>query len=477
MLSRSTFGLMLMPLLSLACSSEDTPPAPPSAPKGASSIDWTSLGYDLGSTYWNRAETKISTSSAPNLAEAWQFDTKASASGSVVISGGHVYLTAFPLDPADPTKGGLIAIDLATGAELWRNLSWGGNSTLALDNGVLYMHDFPGFVRAFDVKDGTELWSVRADENPNTVGFSSPVVTKDLVLVGGSGLEEVALPAGMPATFRGFVLALNKDGTEAWKKYTVEPPSNGVGIWSTLSVDEAGSMVVAGTGNNYTGAASDTSDAFLALPLATGGDFLWKTQILENDVFTSRQSNNNPDADFGANPILFDFDGKKLAAGGNKGGNVWVLDRTTGTEIKRRNIGPSSAFKGGVFNNGAWDGQSILVACNGATSTGQGSEDAPAQNVATLFALDPLTLDIKWERQVNGPAYSPITVANGVGFFGKGTTLQAFDTTTGEVLMEFPTEGTIVSAAAISDGYVVFGSGMSWIGTAPGTKYYALKVQ
>jgi polyvinyl alcohol dehydrogenase (cytochrome) len=478
-LLRSTLGVLLTPLLALACSSQDEPPAGPGpgGPQDARTLDWKGLGYDLGSTYWNKAETKISTSSAPTLSKVWEFDTKATASSTVVISGGRVYISSSPTDPADPTKGGLIALDLATGAEIWRNVDAAGPSSLALDGNVLYMHDFPGNVRAFDVTDGHQLWEYKTDENANIVGFSSPVVTKDLVLVGGSGLEEVALPAGMPATFRGFVLALNKDGTLAWKKYTVEPPHNGVGIWSTLSVDESAGMVVAATGNNYTGEPSDTSDAFLALPLATGADFLWKTQILTGDVFTSRQSNGNPDADFGANPILFDFEGRKLAAGGNKGGNVWVIDRATGVEITRRNIGPSSAFKGGVFNNGAWDGSSILVLCNGATSTGPGSEEAPAQNVATLFALHPLTLDIKWERQVNGPAYSPITVANGVGFFGKGTTLEAFDTATGARLFEYVTAGTIVSAPAISDGYVIFGAGMSWIGTSPGSTYHALKVQ
>jgi hypothetical protein len=46
------------------------------------------------------------------------------------------------------------------------------------------------------------------------------------------------------------------------------------------------------------------------------------------------------------------------------------------------------------------------------------------------------------------------------------------------VLFEFETEGTLCAAPAISDGYVVFGSGMSWAfgGGTPGTKYYALKV-
>jgi len=104
------------------------------------------------------------------------------------------------------------------------------------------------------------------------------------------------------------------------------------------------------------------------------------------------------------------------------------------------------------------------------------SEDAAPTVAAVLFALDPLTLDTLWSREVTGPIYGPITVANGVGFFGKNSTLQAFDTETGAVLKEFPTEGTIASAPAISNGYVVFGSGMNWILTSPGTKYYALKV-
>jgi len=72
--------------------------------------------------------------------------------------------------------------------------------------------------------------------------------------------------------------------------------------------------------------------------------------------------------------------------------------------------------------------------------------------------------------------HGPISVAGGVGFFGKNTTLQAFDTETGDVLFELATEGTICTAPAIADGYVVFGSGMSWPLAVAGTKYYALRV-
>jgi polyvinyl alcohol dehydrogenase (cytochrome) len=460
-------ALALTSLFLVACNSEEKPTGSTTGPGSVRAVDWPMLGYDLGSTYFNKAETKISTANAGQMVKAWEFDTLSGCTGTPVISGGRVYVSANPGPSPDDQSvilGGVRAIELATGVEVWRNTEAGGVSSLALDQDVLYLHDGSGNIKAFDAANGHERWSYKTDDNPNIQGFSSPIVTKDLVMVGGSGLEEVALPAGTPATFRGFIVALHKDGSLAWKKYTVEPPATGVGIWSTLSADEAMGIVIAGTGNNYTGEPTDTSDAFVALPLADGADFRWKAQILTGDVYVSRQSNGNPDGDFGANPILFEVNGRKLAAGGAKMGDVFVVDRMTGEIIKQRNVGTSSAFKGGIFNNGAWDGSSVLVACNALAGP------------STLFALDPLTLDIKWERPLNGPVYGPISVANGVGFVGDNNVLHVFDTATGDMLMEFQTEGTISTAPAISDGYVVFGSGMPWIQSINGTKYYALKV-
>jgi polyvinyl alcohol dehydrogenase (cytochrome) len=457
----------------LACSSKTAPGKGTGAqsgdsgsPKGQSG-DWTMLGHDPGSTYWNQTEKKISTTSAPNLTKAWEFDfgTGASVVATPAISGGKVYVQS--------QLPAVSAIDLASGKELWRNSDIGGTASPTIENGVLYINDGAGVVHALDANaGGKELWKYTPDETW-IVGFSSPVLTKDYVLLGTSGLEEVTgIPSGTAQT-RGYAFALHKkDGTLAWKKFTVDPPSTGVGIWSTLSVDEAAGLVVAGTGNNYTGVASDTSDAFLGMPLdqpVDGAAFLWHPQIFQGDVFPR---GTGPDGDFGANPILFDVGGQKLAAGGSKKGDVWVIDRTTGSVIKQRNLGPGSSSKGGIFVNGAWDGKSLLFAANGATSTGPGSEGTGA----ALFALDPLTLDVNWERQIGGTAWGMISVANGVGFFGKDKTLQAFDTATGAVLLEFPTEASIATAPSVSDGYVVFGSGMSWLGSTAGTKYYALKV-
>jgi polyvinyl alcohol dehydrogenase (cytochrome) len=426
------------------------------------------LGYDVGSTYWNKGETKISVKSAPSLTKAWEFDTTASVTSTPVIAGGRVYVAS-----AD-----LIALDLVTGKEVWRNAGIGAYSSLSLSDGLLFLHDASGIVHAFDVKDGKERWNHdQSQDDPGTLGFSSAVVTKDYVLTGGSALEELVVAANA-AKYRGFVIALNKkDGTVAWKKYTVDEPAHGGSLWSTPSADEESGIVFAATGNNHGPPVTDTSDGFLAMKLKDGsGDLLWKNQIFANDAWMFQNFAGGPDNDFGANPIVFDTGGKKLVAGGNKGGDFWVIDRVKGTVLKTRTLclpGSTSLFQGGVFVNGAWDGSELLVACNGPSSV-YDAGGAPS----TLLALDPLTLDVVWEQPLAGKVLGFMSVANGVGFVGTDKTLHAFDVKDGKTLLDFDTEATIATAPSVSNGYVVFGSGMSWqyAGATPGTKYYALKV-
>lgn len=459
---------LLLGLPACSSSSEDKPATPPPPVIKPSSADWMSMGYDNHSTYWNQGEKKLSVKNASTLDKAWEIDTTSSqVTGTPVIAAGKVYL---------PTQG-IIALNLEDGVELWRNPAVGATSSLALDGDTLYVHDAGGVVRALNIENGEERWNFPSAEGPGTVGFSSPVVTKDYVIVGGSTLEEIVPPAG-GAIFKGFVLAVNRsDGSLAWRKHTVTDPEKGATIWSSVAVDETLGLVYAATGNNHGPPAGTTSDAFLAIPLADGGDYAWTKQILEGDIWMLGVG--SPDYDFGANPIVFDLDGKKLVAGGNKGGDFWVLNRESGEILKQINLGPGSASKGGFFISGAWDGKHLIAACNGATSTEPGSEDATAANTAVLYALDPETLDIAWSRQVNGPVLGAISVANGVGLFGKNKTLQAFNAETGEVLKEFETEATIATAPAVSNGFVVFGSGMSWPsgGATAGTKFYALRVQ
>jgi polyvinyl alcohol dehydrogenase (cytochrome) len=154
--------------------------------------------------------------------------------------------------------------------------------------------------------------------------------------------------------------------------------------------------------------------------------------------------------------------------------------------VWRRQVSGGSALIGGIFNNGAYDGERIIVAGNNGTSDGAGSEPSNGRsrglggaNITTsvLMAMDPATGDVLWERQLPAWVWAPITIAGDVGFVSADNALQAFDVTNGEQLAEIETEGTIASGASIAGGRVYFGSGLAYLGTTNGTKLYALTFQ
>lgn len=409
--------------------------------------EWTRLGYDYGSSYTNRAESVLSVENARDLGLLWQFEARGQVYGTPVVVDGTVYITS---------TGGLYAFDGGTGEILWQNLELGATSSLAYVDGTIFVHDFGAMLRALDAATGQEKWRTRTDTHPLATGLSSPIVFERYVVVGISSNEIVR----EGATFRGGVAAFDKDtGQQLWRNYTADPPANGASVWSTVAIDTEARMVFAGSGQNYTGVAGPDSDALLALDLDTGAR-IWTRQTVAGDVFTPINPR-GPDADFGANPILFEGGGRKLVGAGQKNGLFTAVDRATGDVVWQRKLGPGSPLTGGVLNNGAFDGRRILVANNGGGS-------------GVLFALDPGTGEILWERPLSGWVWAPITVANGVGFVASDTDLHAFDVTTGADLFVFPTEGTIACGASIANGRVHFGSGMQHIVGTVDRKFYVL---
>ena len=423
------------------------------------------LGYDSQSTYFNRAETRISRTTAPNLKVAFTADLGGNITGSPLQVGDRLYVAA--------TSSKTVCYDLTTQQLVWEvpAATFTASSTFAYSDGTLYVHDFGGNLRALNAADGTQLWELDTSSYSFVVGFSSAIIAGDLVIVGGSTGEELL---GTAPGFRGFVFAANKNtGQMAWNEFTVPEGATGAALWSTPSADPAEGRVYAATGNNYTMPATDTSDAILALNFDTGATE-WKAQRYEGDVWSVfTASLGNPDYDFGANPVVFEapINGTmtKLVAGGQKSGDVHVLRRDTGAEVWKRNISPgSNNGRSGIFNNGAWDGEHLLFAGNGATSDAPGSEPQDSNfGTAVLVALDPATGNIVWEKQLPGPVMAPITVANGVGFVPADRHVIAFDTDTGQTLFKHTAASTVASAPTISNGRVAFGSGISWsVGTA-----------
>ncbi|MFL6242636.1 MAG: PQQ-binding-like beta-propeller repeat protein [Acidimicrobiia bacterium] len=156
------------------------------------------------------------------------------------------------------------------------------------------------------------------------------------------------------------------------------------------------------------------------------------------------------------------------------------LDRGTGEIVWQRQVSDGSALIGGVFNNGAYDGRSIIVAGNnGPPGPAPDPPDRPRTHTvgtSVLLAMDPVTGDVRWQVDMPAWVWAPVTLTDGVAFVGVDRELRAFDTKTGAQLFSLETEGTIASAPAVVGRRVYFGSGLSYL---PPTKFgrtvYALE--
>ena len=466
------FVLVLVAVVaSCAENSGEEPAGDASTLSEMSAQGWTMLGYDVRSSFHNTHESTVSVANVGELEEFWQIEAPVNGMAAVVDNVVYVLST-----------DSFTARDVATGEPIWENENVRGTSTPTFSNGMLFVNAGDSVLYALDPRTGEELWQVVVDSHPNASGFSSPVAYGDLVIVGSSSGEERV--AADNATFRGAVVAFDREtGEEVWRYYTVEPPENGVAVWSSVSIDGEAGVVFATTGNNYTEEAGPTSDAIFALDVETG-ELLWLTQLSEGDVYTVFNPR-SPDFDFGTNPILFDASGRKLLGAGQKSGVFWVLDRETGEVVWSRQVSGGSALIGGVFNNGAYDGERIIVAGNGGESDGPGSEPATGESepvplsgtqfgTSVLMAMDPADGSIIWERQLPAWVWAPITIANGVGYVSAESELQAFDVETGKKLFAFQTGGTITSGAAVVDGQVYFGSGLVYFNTTPNNIFHAL---
>jgi outer membrane protein assembly factor BamB len=462
-----TACLFLAQLAVLGCSSDEDKPKPkPDVVDAATQdakasmeednappSDWTTMGYDPGSTYFNTAEKKITRENASKLAVAYTVDMGGNVYGAPLQVGDKIYANS---------QRNVRALKAATGEELWSVMLMAGQTSgsMSYADGKLYINVTGSKIVALNASDGSEAWTA-SYQTSVADGTSSPVVAGEFVVVGGSN-GGVELGGGM---FRGFLSAVDrKTGEMKWSTFTTPEGTKGASIWSSPSADVEAGVVYAGTGNNYGPPASDTSDCIIQFDLKTGA-VKYKYQGTKDDAFSL--SGGGPDYDFGANPVLYEamVGGAmtKLAAAGDKGGVAHAIRRDTGEELWRRTLGTGAADgSSGIFTNSTWTGKYMLFALN---------RGGPA----TLFALDGATGDVKWMRDLEGQVWGRTAVANGVGFVGTGTKLEVFDVETGEVLKSFPSNGgTVAGTITVGNGRVAFGEGLTWSSGVAGTKLTVL---
>ena len=232
-----------------------------------------------------------------------------------------------------------------------------------------------------------------------------------------SSSEEGAgsLPDYECCRFRGSVVALDAaSGKQIWKSYTIpEEPvpvrknargtqlwgPSGAAIWSSPVIDEARGALYVTTGNNYSDPTTRTSDAFLAMDLATGR-IRWTHQVTPRDGYVSAcrltdKTNcpeaNGPDFDFAASPILVPLgNGRRALVAGHKSGNVYAVDPDReGARLWESRIGQGGSM-GGVQWGSAADGEHVYVALSDlgrVMLTYTQFTDADRQRGGGMFAL------------------------------------------------------------------------------------------
>ncbi len=329
---------------------------------------WTAYGGDPGGRRYS-ALSQVNASNVAKLRVAWTYHThalspetdlneKAAFEATPILVGGTLYLTT-PFDR-------VIALDPGTGAEKWtfdpevsrkhgysevtnRGVSaWIDANAAAdapcrlrllegtIDARLIALDGATGRPCAGFGRGGTVDLSRGVGYGPEFRGdyqvTSAPAIVGDVVITGSSIGDNGAVD--MP---RGVVRAYDvRTGALRWTWDPIawadsqQVRTGAANAWSTLSADPARDLVFVPTGSaspDYYGGArpgdNKWANSVVALKASTGA-FVWGFQVVHHDLW---------DYDVPAQPTLLDFDGRPAVAVTTKMGNVFVLDRMTGTPL------------------------------------------------------------------------------------------------------------------------------------------------
>jgi alcohol dehydrogenase (cytochrome c) len=285
--------------------------------------------------------SQVTSSNVSRLQPAWVFSTGAlnGHEAPPIVNNGVMFVS---------TPGNqVIAIDARTGAQLWRYRRPLPNPVVLLhptSRGVAVHGDKVFFAAgeavlvALDARTGTPVWETEVADNKSGYYMSlAPLVANGKVLIGTSGGE---------LGIRGFVAAYDiSTGKEVWKTYTVPAPgepgsetwpkgdewkTGGGSVWVTANYDPATNLSFWGTGNGGPWMGDQRP-----------GDNLYIGSTLAIDVTTGRirghmqyNPNESWDWDEVSPPILVDFQRGGRTVKGlidvARNGYMYFLERTDG---------------------------------------------------------------------------------------------------------------------------------------------------
>ncbi len=354
---------------------------------GAAQASWAGWGPSQDNARYQTAERAgLGAADIPRLELKWAYgfagDIIAFAAPTVV--NGTLFVGS--------AGGAVQALDAKTGCLHWLFQANGPVrtamtvATAGADKTLLFS-DQNGGVYGVDAASGKLRWQTRVEQHEATRLTGSFAVHDDVAFIPAASWEETrALDPAYPCcTFRGSVTAVRvRDGSVVWKTYLVDPPQmtgqtaagtptfgpSGAGIWSTPTVDERRGLLYVTTGDNYSHPGTATSDAVVALELATGR-IAWSQQTTPNDIWNSSCSSRGancpedagPDHDFGSSAMLVRTpSGTDILVAGQKSGVVYAFDPANGGKpLWQARVGKGGT-NGGVQWGTASDGRNVYAA-------------------------------------------------------------------------------------------------------------------
>jgi polyvinyl alcohol dehydrogenase (cytochrome) len=479
---------------------------------------WRIAGENLSNSWSQPAEHSISPANVKNLSPKWVFTTGGDVSATPTVDGDAVY---FP-----DWGGNLFAVNKNSGRLIWSHKisEYDGvegaisRVSPAVEGDQLIIGDILSSkevhnganVMAVDRKTGDRRWITQVDSHPAAVITGSPVVFGGVVYIGTSSIEEslATNPAYPCCSFRGSIVALDaKNGAILWK--TFDMPDNGGqtnqysggAVWQPPAIDPKRGTLFIGTGNNYTvpadvvacqnatptadcTAPDDFFDAALGLDLKTG-QVKWAKKLQGADTWTVAcltSTGPNPNCPVPSSPD-FDLGGSgpnlvgNIVGFGQKSGIYWALNPDDGTIVWSTPVGPGASL-GGIEWGTATDGKRIYVAISNSDNLPYTLVPSGQQITwGAWSALDVATGKIVWQTADPTPGAidrGSVSVANGVIYAGSNSgEMYALDATTGNILWNFASGGSVIDGPSIVDGALYWGSGYKEIRGTGNNKVYA----
>ncbi len=331
-------------------------------PSPSSYRGWEAYGGGYENIHYSSLK-QITPANVNQLKIAWTYDSKDAYPGSdiqcnPIVVNGVMYLTT--------PKLRVVAVDAATGREIWSYDGLRGRRPAHKSRGLTYWSDgkvsrifFPldAYLLSLDAKTGkldpafgkegrVDMRAAFPDRNPETTTISVPTpgaIYKDLIILGSS------VPETHPST-PGDIRAYNvRTGQLAWSFHTIPHPgefgyetwpkdtwkyTGGANAWAGLVVDVKRGLVFVPTGSaayDFYGADRHGDNLFANTILcldANTGKRKWHFQTIKHDVW---------DLDFPTAPLLATVrkNGKlvDVVVAAGKDGFIWVLNRETGESM------------------------------------------------------------------------------------------------------------------------------------------------